>query len=92
MTSTRAARFFILAGRVSLTLALLALLGAWLAQVNRPGFSEGLVDPLVALVIAGAIIVPTLQTIAGSHRDLVWPANVACGHGPAESALPSEAQ
>jgi Co/Zn/Cd efflux system component len=40
-----------------------------------------LVDPLVALVIAGAIIVPTLQTIAGSHRDLVWPENVACGHG-----------
>jgi Co/Zn/Cd efflux system component len=42
-----------------------------------------LVDPLVALVIAGAIIVPTLQTIAGSHRDLVWPENVACGHGVA---------
>jgi Co/Zn/Cd efflux system component len=42
-----------------------------------------LVDPLVALLIAGAIIVPTLQTIAGSHRDLVYPENVACGHGPA---------
>jgi len=41
-----------------------------------------LVDPLVALVIAGAIIVPTLQTIAGFHRDLIWPENVACGHGP----------
>ena len=44
-----------------------------------------LVDPLVALVIAGAIIVPTLQTIAGSHRDLVWPENVACGHEPSAS-------
>ena len=40
------------------------------------------VDPLVALVIAGAIIVPTVRTIAGSHRDLVWPENVTCGHGP----------
>jgi len=39
-------------------------------------------DPLIALVIAGAIIVPTVRTIAGSHRDLVWQENVACGHGP----------
>ena len=39
-----------------------------------------LVDPLVALGIAGAIIVPTLQTIAGSHRELVFPENVSCGH------------
>jgi Co/Zn/Cd efflux system component len=46
-----------------------------------------LVDPLVALGIAGAIIVPTLQTIAGSHRDLIWPENVTCGHGP---TAPSE--
>jgi cobalt-zinc-cadmium efflux system protein len=38
------------------------------------------VDPLVALVIAAAIVVPTLRTITGSHRDLVWPENVACGH------------
>ena len=41
-----------------------------------------LVDPLVALVICGAIVVPTIQTIAGSHEDLVWPENVTCGHGP----------
>jgi len=41
-----------------------------------------LIDPLVALAIAGAIIVPTVQTLAGSHTDLVWPENVACGHGP----------
>jgi len=46
------------------------------------------VDPLVALVIAGAIIGPTLQTIAGSHRDLIWPENVACGHGPPTPADP----
>jgi len=43
-----------------------------------------LVDPLVALGIAGAIIVPTLQTIAGSHRDLIFPENVSCGHAAAE--------
>ena len=46
-----------------------------------------LVDPLVALGIAGAIIVPTLQTIAGSHRDLIFPENVSCGHaamGPSD--------
>jgi Co/Zn/Cd efflux system component len=44
-----------------------------------------LIDPLVALVIAGVSIIPTLQTIAGSHRDLVWPENVSCAHGPSPS-------
>jgi Co/Zn/Cd efflux system component len=44
-----------------------------------------LVDPLVALVIAAAIIVPTIGTIAGSHEELVWPENVVCAHGPAET-------
>jgi Co/Zn/Cd efflux system component len=43
-----------------------------------------LVDPLVALGIAGAIIVPTLQTIGGSHRDLIFPENVSCGHAATE--------
>jgi cobalt-zinc-cadmium efflux system protein len=52
------------------------LAGAVILAVGSP-----LIDPLVALVIAGAIILPTLQTIAGSHRELVWPENVACGHG-----------
>ena len=47
------------------------------------------VDPLVALVIAGAIIVPTLQTIAGSHRELVFPENVSCGHAAAGPAARS---
>jgi len=42
-----------------------------------------LVDPLVALVIAGTIIVPTVRTVAGFHRDLVWPENVACGRAGA---------
>ena len=41
---------------------------------------SGLVDPLVALAIAAAIIVPTVRAIAGSHDELLWPENVACGH------------
>src|SRR5262245_51130075 len=58
------------------------LAGALILTVGSP-----LIDPLVALVIAGAIILPTLQTIAGSHEELVWPENVACGHGqPARRA------
>jgi cobalt-zinc-cadmium efflux system protein len=47
-----------------------------------------LIDPLVALVIAGAIIVPTLRTVAGFHQELVWPENVSCGH---ESSTPRAA-
>ena len=47
------------------------------------------IDPVVALVIASAIIVPTVQTIAGSHREMVWPENVACAH---ESAAPRSAE
>jgi len=45
-------------------------------------FGSPLIDPLVALMIAGAIINPTVRTIAGSHYELVWPDNVACGHAP----------
>jgi cobalt-zinc-cadmium efflux system protein len=56
-----------------------------LAGVLTLASGSRLVDPLVALVIAGAIIVPSLQTIGGSHRDLIWPENVACGHGPSTS-------
>jgi Co/Zn/Cd efflux system component len=47
-----------------------------------------LVDPIIALVIAGAIIIPTCRTIADVHHDLVWPENVACGH----SGAPTEGQ
>ncbi len=41
-------------------------------------------DPLVALVIAMAVIVPSVRTLATSHRELMWPEDVACGH-PVES-------
>jgi cobalt-zinc-cadmium efflux system protein len=58
------------------------LAGALILAVGSP-----LIDPLVALVIAGAIVLPTLQTIAGSHTELVWPENVACGHGQPASRV-----
>jgi hypothetical protein len=37
-------------------------------------------DPAIALAIAGAVVVPTARTVAGSHEKLVWPENVACAH------------
>jgi cation diffusion facilitator family transporter len=37
-------------------------------------------DPVLALVIAFAIIVPSLHTIITLRRELAWPRNVACGH------------
>ncbi len=47
-----------------------------------------LVDPLVALAIAGAIIIPTARAIAASHDELLWPENVACAHpGEVEARL-----
>ena len=40
-----------------------------------------LFDPLVALVIAAIIIVTTIRTVLNSHKELIWPENVSCGHG-----------
>jgi cobalt-zinc-cadmium efflux system protein len=51
-----------------------------LAGVLTLASGSSLVDPLIALGIAGVIIVPTMRTIVSSHRDLVWPDNIACGH------------
>ena len=36
-------------------------------------------DPLLALLIAGVIIVPTLRTLMDSHQELWWPQQVVCG-------------
>jgi cation diffusion facilitator family transporter len=36
-------------------------------------------DPLVALGIAAAVIVPSVRTLVTSHRELMWPEDVACG-------------
>jgi cation diffusion facilitator family transporter len=38
-----------------------------------------LVDPLVGLIVAAAVIVPTLRALIGSHQELIWPENVTCG-------------
>jgi len=48
-------------------------------------------DPIVAVVIAGAIVVPSLQAVAGAHKELVWPQNVACGHDAEGAEHASEA-
>jgi len=37
-------------------------------------------DALMALVIAGVILVTTIRAVIGSHRELLWPDNIACGH------------
>lgn len=36
-------------------------------------------DPLVALLIAVAVILPSARALATSHRELLWPEDVACG-------------
>ena len=37
-------------------------------------------DPLVAAGIGVAVVVPALAVFASSHRELVWPERIACGH------------
>ncbi len=40
---------------------------------------QSLFDPLVALLIAGVILVTTTRSILGFHKELLWPKNVVCG-------------
>ncbi len=49
--------------------------GALVLASGRPLF-----DTVVALVIAGIILVTTIRSVARSHQELLWPENVACGH------------
>jgi cobalt-zinc-cadmium efflux system protein len=44
-------------------------------------------DSLFALLIAAVVIVTTFQAVIGSHRELLWPENVSCGHSATESGL-----
>ena len=37
-------------------------------------------DSLLALLIAAVLIVTTLRAVIGSHKELLWPENVSCGH------------
>jgi cobalt-zinc-cadmium efflux system protein len=54
------------------------LAGALTLATGRPVF-----DPLLALVIAAAILVPSVRTLITFRRELAWPSNVACGPHPA---------
>lgn len=51
-------------------------------------YGNPLVDPLIGLVVAAAVIVPTLRTLIGDRAELVWPENVACGHPSPPVAYP----
>jgi cobalt-zinc-cadmium efflux system protein len=46
---------------------------------------HSVVDPIVALLIAGAIAIPTVGVVVRGHEALIWPDNVACGHPPADA-------
>jgi cation diffusion facilitator family transporter len=45
-------------------------------------FSSGspVFDSLFALIIAAVVVITTLQAVIGSHKELLWPENVSCGH------------
>ena len=43
-----------------------------------------LFDSLFALLIAAVVIITTLHAVIGSHKELLWPANVSCGHPASE--------
>jgi cation diffusion facilitator family transporter len=49
-------------------------------------FASGssLFDSLFALLIAAVIVITTLQAVIGSHKELLWPENVSCGHPSSE--------
>ena len=51
------------------------LAGALVLASGRPVF-----DSLVALLIAAVIVVTTIRSVVGSHKELLWPENVVCGH------------
>jgi len=59
------------------TLVALAPATAGLAIVMS-GIS--LFDTVVALMIALVILTSTFQAVIGSHKELLWPEKVVCGH------------
>ena len=52
-------------------------------------FASGssLFDSLFALLIAAVIVITTLQAVVGSHKELLWPENVSCGHSGTEQSI-----
>ena len=59
------------------TLVSLAPVAAGLAVVLS---GSALFDTAIALIIAVVIVVSTLQAVRGSHKELMWPEKVVCGH------------
>jgi cation diffusion facilitator family transporter len=45
---------------------------------------SSLFDSLFALLIAAVVIITTLHAVIGSHKELLWPKNVSCGHPASE--------
>jgi Co/Zn/Cd efflux system component len=41
-------------------------------------------DSLFALLIAAVVFTTTLRAVIGSHKELLWPENVCCGHPAGE--------
>jgi cation diffusion facilitator family transporter len=52
-------------------------------------FTSGnsLFDSLFAMIIAAVIVVTTLQAVIGSHKELLWPENISCGHSESEKSV-----
>jgi cation diffusion facilitator family transporter len=52
-------------------------------------FASGrsLFDSLFALLIAAVVVITTLQAVVGSHKELLWPDNVSCGHSGTEQSI-----
>ena len=48
---------------------------------------SSLFDFLFALLIAAVIVITTLQAVIGSHKELLWPENVSCGHSRTEQGI-----
>ena len=59
------------------TLVSLAPVAAGLAIVLS---GIALFDTIIALIIAVVIVATTLQAVMGSHKELMWPEKVVCGH------------
>ena len=48
---------------------------------------NSLFDSLFALLIAAVIVITTLRAVIGSHKELLWPDNVSCGHVDLEESI-----
>jgi cobalt-zinc-cadmium efflux system protein len=43
-------------------------------------FGSFIFDPLAAFLIAAVVVSGTIRAVIGSHKELLWPENVSCGH------------